>query len=348
VPAQAAGYLLTSQADDGSWGFGDPDTTALALTALLISKHVPQDDPALRDALIFFHRTQQANGGWRPSWDTDPLNADSTGWVLQALYSSGEDLSTWAGTEGDAVSSLRGLQQEDGRIGGTYANTYSTAEALLGLGGRSLIALAQPWQPNRAGLVVLFDEATVRTACIRFSEDSLSGYGLLTRSGLVVNSLTDPSLGSAVCGIENTGCPVSDCFCGMPEYWSYWQPGPTGWAYAAAGSAQTVVVNGSVEAWSWGEGLAPPLYSFQDICRYGDAPVSVDGAAATATPDLPPATDTAEPAPSATSAPAQPTATIAGPLTVGDKSSGTLLLFFGVLLLGLGLGTMLLRKRKSR
>ena len=283
----------------------DPDTTALAVIALLASGQVQPSDPAVTNALIFFHRTQLANGGWRPAWDTDPLNADSTAWILQALYAAGEDLATWAATEGDPVSALAGLQKPDGSIGGTYANTYSTAEALLGLAGRPLSALALPWQPNRAGLVVQIGEGQVKTACVRFAEDSLTGYDLLVRSGLLVNSLTDPGLGTAVCGIENTGCPVDDCFCAMPDYWAYWQPGPAGWAYAVTGAAQSEVVNGSVNGWSWGEGIAPPFYSFQDVCRYGDAPVSLDGATATPTPDLPPATATteatAEPAPSATS-----------------------------------------------
>ena len=361
VPAPAVGYLLGRQAPDGSWGSMDPDTTALAVIALLASRQVQPSDPAVTNALIFFHRTQLANGGWRPSWDADSLNADTTAWILQALYASGEDLVTWAATEGDPLSALAGLQKPDGSIGGTYANTYSTAEALLGLAGRPLSNLALPWQPNRAGLVVQFDEGHVKTACVRVVEDTLTGYDLLTRSGLAVNSLTDPSLGTAVCGIENSGCPVDDCFCAMPAYWSYWQPGPAGWAYAATGAAQSEVVNGSLDGWSWGEGIAPPAYSFQDICRYGDAPVSLDGATATPTPDLPPATATveAEPDPSATMPPTQmQTAAVATeptsvpPDTAGADSaapaSRTGLIFFGALLLGLVVGFILIRLRRSR
>ena len=108
VPAQAAGYLLATQAPDGSWGSMDPDTTALAVIALLATGHTQPTDPAVTNALIFFHRTQLANGGWRPSWDTDPLNANSTAWILQALYAAGEDLSTWAATEGDPLQRAGG------------------------------------------------------------------------------------------------------------------------------------------------------------------------------------------------------------------------------------------------
>ena len=352
VPAPAISYLLGTQAPDGSWGSMDPDTTALAVIALLASGQVQPSDPAVTNALIVFHRTQQANGGWRPEWDTDPLNADSTAWILQALYAAGEDLSTWAATEGDPVSALAGLQKEDGSIGGTYANTYSTAEALLGLAGRPLSALAQPWQSNRAGVVVQSGEGQVVTACVRFAEDTLTGFDLLVRSGLQVNSLTDPGLGTAVCGIENTGCPVDDCFCAMPAYWSYWEPGPTGWAYAATGAGQTQVVNGSLNGWSWGDGVVPAFYSFQDVCRYGDAAVSLDGATATPTPDLPPATATAEataePEVIATQAPevAALTPTQAAVEEAAEPASGAGLLFFGVLLLALCIGLFFVRKRR--
>ena len=352
VPAPAVGYLLGSQALDGSWGAMDPDTTALAVIALLASGQVQPSNPAVTDALIVFHRTQQANGGWRPAWDTDPLNADTTAWVLQALYAAGEDLATWAATESDPLSALAGLQKEDGSIGGTYANTYSTAEALLGLASRPLSALGLPWQSNRAGLVVQSGEGQVQTACIRFGEGEMSGFDLLAISGLGVDSVTDPSLGTAVCRIAGTGCPVDDCFCAMPAYWSYWEPGPTGWAYAVTGAGQTQVVNGSLNGWSWGDGVVPAFYSFQDVCRYGDAAVSLDGATATPTPDLPPATATTEatvePEVIATQAPEVVEATPAQPASdeAAKPASGAGLLFFGVLLLGLGVGLFFVRKRR--
>jgi len=355
VPAPAVGYLLGTQVEDGSWGFGDPDTTALAVIALLASRQVGPTDPAVRDAFNYFHRTQLANGGWRPSWDADPLNADSTAWILQALYAAGEDLSTWAATEGDPVDALAGLQKPDGSIGGTYANTYSTAEALLGLAGQPLTALGLPWQPNRAGLVVQLTEDQVKTTCVRFTEGSISGFELLETSGLAVDSLTDPGMGTAVCRIEEAGCPVEDCFCAMPDYWSYWQPGPAGWAYAATGAAQTEVTNGDVNGWSWGDGIAPTFYSFQEICQYGDAPVSLDGATATPTPEMTPATATLAPEPSPTANPTLPpiaaadAAPTAVPAAVEESTapvSRTNLIFFGALLLGLVIGFLLIRLRR--
>jgi len=50
---------------------------------------------AVQAALETFRSTQLDNGGWKPAWDSDPINVDTTGWITQALITAGEDLSTW-------------------------------------------------------------------------------------------------------------------------------------------------------------------------------------------------------------------------------------------------------------
>ncbi len=152
VPAKAAEYLLSLQGEEGSWAAGDPDTTARALTALLASGHLAPTSEAVARASGYFRITQLANGGWRPAWDEEPLNADTTGWVIQALEAAGYApvAASWATEEGDPLSALAGLQQDGGQIGGAYANAYSTAEALLGLSGRPVYALGQNGRVARA------------------------------------------------------------------------------------------------------------------------------------------------------------------------------------------------------
>ncbi len=139
VPPAAIDYLKALQGADGSWLDGDPDTTGLAIVALMSTGQVPATDPAVARALGFFRATQLFNGGWRPGWDTEPLNVDSTAWAIQALLSCGYTvpLTVW---EQAALpeSSLAAAQQADGRIGGVYANAYSTSEALYGLSGMPL------------------------------------------------------------------------------------------------------------------------------------------------------------------------------------------------------------------
>ncbi len=148
VPLTATAYLAALQGADGSWDWGSPDTTGLAALALLGSGHYGPADAPIQAALDFFRQTQLPSDGWRPSWDSDPLNADSTAWALQALSAAGfaPDSLAW----NDPAAALLSLQQSDGRIGGTYANAYSTAEALFGLSGRPLYALAPRTQARRA------------------------------------------------------------------------------------------------------------------------------------------------------------------------------------------------------
>ncbi len=269
IPEEANQYLIQSQAADGSWGFGDPDTTALAATSLLASKQINAQDQAIQNALNFFHSTQLPNGGWKPSWDTDPINADSTGWIIQALVSAGEDPAgeRWTIQQANPVQALMSLQKPDGSIGGTYTNPYSTADAIIGLSGVPLSGIGVSPANHQAGLAVFSGDGMVYTACVSFPEDNISGLDLLQSSGMMVETATNPSQGTAVCSIEGVGCPANDCFCNMPDYWSFWQPTETGWAYSAVGSDQSQVTDGDVNAWSWGAGDPPAMISYQNICE---------------------------------------------------------------------------------
>jgi hypothetical protein len=136
----------------------------------------------------------------------------------------------------------------------------------------SQVVLGQ--EPNRAALVVRFSDERTESVCISFSEETITGYDLLQRSGLAV--ATDNSgAGVTVCRLDDTGCAPGNCFCecqGDPcVYWSYWQRRDGTWQYALAGAAANEVVDGAVEGWSWGPGsvteaIAPPDVSFEDVC----------------------------------------------------------------------------------
>jgi hypothetical protein len=269
VPEEANQYLIRSQAAEGSWGFGDPDTTALAATSLLASKLVNPQDQAIQNALNYFHSTQLPNGGWKPSWDTDPINADSTGWIVQALVSAGEDPAgqSWTIQQANPVQALMNLQKPDGSIGGTYTNPYSTAEAIIGLSGVPLAGIGVSPAHHQAGLAVFSGDGTVYTACVSFTEDNISGLDLLQTSGMIVETATNPNQGTAVCSIKGVGCPANDCFCNMPDYWSFWLLTEAGWAYSAVGSDQSRVTDGDVNAWNWGAGDPPAMISYQNICE---------------------------------------------------------------------------------
>ncbi len=328
VPVAATNYLIKTQAADGSWGSGDPDTTALAVTALLASGNMNNESQTIKNAIQYFHATQAPSGGWKPAWDTDALNADSTGWILEALITAGEDIrgQSWSTKQANPLDALMSLQKPDGSIGGTYANSYSTAEAIIGLSGIPFSNLGAAPASYRAGLVIYYGDATLFTTCLTFTESSLNGLELLQRSGLAVQTATNPNQGTAVCKIGEVGSPSSDCFGSMPNYWSYWQMGTNGWDYSVKGADQSPVTDGIVNAWSWGSGNPPPLLTFQNTCE-GVAyvlPTSTPTSAPAETVPLPTLVATIVPA----TQPPQATPTAAG----AGRTAGSYIVYASILL----------------
>lgn len=112
---------------------------------------------------------------------------------------------------------------------------------------------------QRAALLVLHGDGTLRQACVVFAEPSLSGYELLTRSGL--ESIVDPRnpMGVLVCAIDGEGCsfPEEDCLCacrgpGPCRYWAYFTRSPgESWVYSAVGAGARRVADGDLDAWVW-------------------------------------------------------------------------------------------------
>ena len=128
---------------------------------------------------------------------------------------------------------------------------------------------------NRAALVVDFGNGQVATRCVGFSEETISGFELLQRSGLPVE-VDFQSGGAAVCRIDGQGCPPDDCFCacrggGDCLYWAYWHQNDGVWGYSSAGSVLYQVGDGAVEGWVWGLGSVtqatpPPAIAYGDVC----------------------------------------------------------------------------------
>lgn len=162
--------------------------------------------------------------------------------------------------------------------------------------------------PNQVGLVVV-DGDDVKTYCVEFSEDELSGYEVLRRAGLEINADLSSGMGAAICRIDGQGCsyPAEDCFCQCQGadcvFWSYWQRGGDDWVFSNKGSSNRKARHGQVEGWVWGRGStgeggqAPPSLEFDDIC----APPPPATPTPTPTPPPPTASPTHEP--TATSTP---------------------------------------------
>lgn len=171
---------------------------------------------------------------------------------------------------------------------------------LLSLGAGNILATHAQTE-NRAALVVSLDEDTVITTCVSFTEEQITGYQLLQRSGLAFESMFDPNMGAFICSIEGQGCPKTDCQCQVPLYWSYWHMERGQWVYNVLGASNSQVVPGQVDGWAWSEGQPPPVYTFEQVCGAQNATI-------TPSPTL---TNTiaASLTPTATDEPTQPQAT---------------------------------------
>jgi hypothetical protein len=130
--------------------------------------------------------------------------------------------------------------------------------------------------PNQAGLVVRFGDGTVITRCVTFGEGDITGYDVLTRSGLNVVFGQGAGLGVSVCQIEGQGCPGANCFCKCTgstcAYWTYWHLVDGEWSYSGAGADAHVVRPGDVEGWSWGDAVQPPVIPLAQVCAPTPAP----------------------------------------------------------------------------
>ncbi len=128
---------------------------------------------------------------------------------------------------------------------------------------------------NRAALVIRTSDQDIQTACVEFSEPEISGLDVLQQSRIAFE-IDVQSMGAKICSIEQTGCPVDDCWCqckggGDCVYWSYWHQQNDQWMYSQGGASMYSVSDGDVEGWSWGPGsvteaFAPPDLSFADVC----------------------------------------------------------------------------------
>jgi len=152
VPAESVNYLLTRQAEDGTWswngdttpGGGDNNTMAIVVTALSAAG-VPADNAQIQKALDHLKGQQNSDGGFpyiSPSpWGTDS-DANSTAVVIWALLAAGEDPGgvdwKYQGQDGlSAMDRLRAFQNDSGAFRWQDAmpsdNFMATIQALVAL-----------------------------------------------------------------------------------------------------------------------------------------------------------------------------------------------------------------------
>lgn len=235
---------------------------------------------------------------------------------------------------------------------------------------------------HRAGLVIRFGDGSVITRCVSFSEPRITGLELLWRAGLSLRVDTSSSIGAGVCKINHQGCDVGkSCFCQCEgstcAYWQYFHLQDGSWKYSNLGASAYQIADGAVEGWSWGDKIAPPVMTLDQICAAGlGVPTARPGAPALASPfptltatplpvtstprlqgNLPTATPTAFPSATRsltglpTLPPASPTwtPTLSSPMPDADRSSSVATYaVFGMLVLSLGVWLVIQARRRSK
>ena len=203
-------------------------------------------------------------------------------------------------SSGPALSRRPPLPTPASRARGSLSFRFFAA---LGLMLCFSISVSVATADGEAGLVVQ-DGDQVRTYCIAFQGDGITGAELLTRAGLTFDAYGGGS-GLALCSIGARGCGDSSsfasCFCecqgGDCTYWGFFtrQYGK-GWVYSSLAFNLLRAKDGDVHGWKWGKGgpnsaPAPQDVTFEQICghspRGGAQPTAPPATAAPAT-QLPP------------------------------------------------------------
>lgn len=125
---------------------------------------------------------------------------------------------------------------------------------------------------NRAGLIVDFSNGTIIASCVEFTEFEITSAEMLRRDGLHVVTRSTPGIGEDVCKIADVGCDnPGDCFCegedSSGNYWSHWYWDAGEWQYAGMGDGSSMVSDGAIEGWVWGdESTQPPAIDYDQLC----------------------------------------------------------------------------------
>ena len=263
VPAEAVDWLTVQQLDDGSWEWaansgwgGDPDTTAMAIQAL-IAAGVPADEPVVANAIGYLRQWQNPDAAFASSFD--PLsNANSTAYALQALVAAGEDiLADWSVAGRTPLDALQSFFKADGpavyQWGGYFGptdNLVATLQGIPALLGRPLPIQSPPASPHGyAAVVVDWNEQGLEAVCVPLPAAQVTGVELLQASGVLFEASPD----GLVCQIGELGCPAENCFCGGTRFWSYWFQERGVWQSYPAGAGDAQIAAGSVDGWRWAE-----------------------------------------------------------------------------------------------
>jgi hypothetical protein len=143
--------------------------------------------------------------------------------------------------------------------------------------------LAQSTTTKQVGLVIGLPEGKEHVEIVTVPVTATT-FDILQKANIVLIS-QNTAYGPAICSINSTGCPESDCFCDPAHFWAYYHlnPGNRTWVAAMEGVALFVPPSGSVEGFAWSgfdaaynPTVKPPVYTFEEIvAKNAPAPIGI-------------------------------------------------------------------------
>lgn len=116
---------------------------------------------------------------------------------------------------------------------------------------------------NKAALVVRKSTGEIKTACVEFTREYISGEDLLNASGLKP-VFENKFLVEIDLERSNSSANLSD----DDLYWSYWIFS-NGWKYANSGASYTKVYDGNIQGWQLAHStILLPNPNFNEICAH--------------------------------------------------------------------------------
>lgn len=111
--------------------------------------------------------------------------------------------------------------------------------------------------PNAADVVVDFGDGRTITRRVTFTTPTISGLQALQLSGLELTTV-DFSFGTAICAIEDVGCPATNCFCNANQFWGYKFWDGAAWQDYMSSVSGSSIADGAVDGWAWGPSDSNP------------------------------------------------------------------------------------------
>jgi hypothetical protein len=131
-------------------------------------------------------------------------------------------------------------------------------------------AFAQSEATKQVGLVISFADGSTQTKVVTVPSNA-TALDALKASDLTIET-SETQFGPALCKINTSGCPATNCFCDAEHFWAYYHSDGGAWKTAAESAGAYVPADRAVEGFAWSgfdaqfaPNVKPPVYTFDQL-----------------------------------------------------------------------------------